>query len=163
MIRQSQHADHDDRAEDPPHPVARGRFRRGPAVGTAVAVHRRWRWWYTAWWWAVGLSVAGPLVVHGPRSKLPGSDTAAWVAALRRLEVLGAKHVVPGFGSWGGPEQIVRQRRFSRGAATSSRLPDFSGPAPPDLLEQIRIPSDDLVWMPYDNPAAEDIDMCTMR
>ena len=101
---------------------------------------------------------AGPLVVHGPRSRLPGSDTAAWVAALRRLEVLGAKHVVPGFGSWGGPEQIVRQRRFLAELRRQVGYQISQGRPRADLLEQIRIPSDDLVWMPYDNPTAEDIE-----
>ena len=90
--------------------------------------------------------------------QLPGSNTAAWVAALRRLEVLGAKHVVPGFGSWGGPEQIARQRRFLAELRRQVGYQISQGRPRADLLEQVRLPSDDLVWMPYDNPTAEDIE-----
>jgi hypothetical protein len=55
----------------------------------------------------------GPVVVHGPRVALAGTDTGLWLEALRQLEALGAAHVVPGRGSWGGSAVLGRQRRFA--------------------------------------------------
>ena len=55
---------------------------------------------------------AGPLVYHGPRVPLAGTDTAVWREALGQLAVLHPAHVVSGFGSWGNNAMIDRQRRF---------------------------------------------------
>lgn len=40
---QNQHADNDDRGQDPPRPVAGGRSRRWAAERAAIAIRRRWR------------------------------------------------------------------------------------------------------------------------
>jgi acyl-CoA thioesterase-1 len=104
-----------------------------------------------------GVLFAGPLVVNGPRTTLPGSDTARWVAALRQLERLGAAHIVPGFGSWGGSQVLTRQRRFLAELRRQVEYVVAQGRAPTVLQSQVRIPADYLVWMPYDTPTAEDL------
>jgi type 1 glutamine amidotransferase len=101
---------------------------------------------------------AGPLVVHGPRAALAGSDTAAWIQALRRLEALAPARVVPGFGSWGGPERLARQRRFLIELRRQAGYHIAQGRPPSELRDQVRLPADCLVWMPYDTPTAEDLD-----
>jgi type 1 glutamine amidotransferase len=100
---------------------------------------------------------AGPLVVHGPRAPLSGSDTALWVTSLRRLEALAPAHVVPGSGSWGGPELLARQRRFLAELRRQVGYHVAQGRPAADLRDQVRLPADGLVWMPYDTPTAEDI------
>jgi type 1 glutamine amidotransferase len=100
---------------------------------------------------------AGPLVVHGPRSKLPGTDTALWIAALRKLERLAPRHVVPAFGSWAGGEALGRQRRFLTELRRQVGYVIARGRPKTALAAEVRIPSDYLLWMPYDNPTAEDI------
>jgi type 1 glutamine amidotransferase len=107
---------------------------------------------------ASGVLFAGPLVVHGPRTPLPGSDTERWVAALRRLEALSPARVVPGFGSWGGPELLSRQRRF---LAEMRRLIGYhiaQGRSLADLGEHLQLSTDYLVCMPYDNPITADLE-----
>jgi type 1 glutamine amidotransferase len=101
---------------------------------------------------------AGPLVVHGPRVALPHSDTAAWVAAISRLESLGASRVVPGFGSWEGLGKLERQRRFL--AELRRQVAYFIAKGRPreELHHDIALVSDYLVWMPYDTPIAEDVE-----
>jgi type 1 glutamine amidotransferase len=101
---------------------------------------------------------AGPLIVHGPRASLVGSDTALWVATLRRLEALAPARVVPGFGSWGGPERLARQRRFLAELRRQVGYHIAQGRPPADLRDQVRLPADCLVWMLYDDPIAEDLD-----
>jgi type 1 glutamine amidotransferase len=101
---------------------------------------------------------AGPLVVNGPRAPLSGSDTAEWVAALRRLEALGPACVVPGFGSWGGSELLARQRRFLAELRRQVGYHIAQGRPRAELGDRVRLPADCLVWMPYDNPTAGDIE-----
>jgi type 1 glutamine amidotransferase len=105
-----------------------------------------------------GVLFAGPLVVNGPRALLPGSDTALWVSTLLRLEGLGARRVVPGFGSWGGPEIVARQRRFLAELRRQVGYHIAQGLPLDALRDQLRIPTDFLVWMPYDNPISEDVE-----
>ena len=52
------------------------------------------------------------MVIHGPRADLSGRDTQAWMATLRKLKQLGAKQVVPGYGSWEGKDLLGRQMRY---------------------------------------------------
>jgi type 1 glutamine amidotransferase len=103
------------------------------------------------------LLFAGPLVVHGPRTPLPASDTAAWVEALARLESLRPAHVVPGFGSWGGGQLVERQRRFLVELRRQVAYFIAIGRRHEDLHHEIALASDYLVWMPYDTPIADDV------
>jgi len=100
---------------------------------------------------------AGPLVVNGPRARLPGSDTARWIEALRRLEALPAARVVPGFGSWGGHEVMARQRRFLTELRRQVGYIVCQGRPREALGPSVNIPAGDLVWMPYDTPLTEDL------
>ncbi len=100
---------------------------------------------------------AGPLVVHGPRAPLPGADTAAWLAALGQLERLEPAHVVPGFGSWGGPERLTRQRRWLAELRRQVAYLVACGRPPAVARDEVRIPADLLAWMPYDTATAEDL------
>jgi type 1 glutamine amidotransferase len=100
---------------------------------------------------------AGPLVIHGPRAPLSGSDTSLWVSSLRRLEALAPARVVPGFGSWGGPELLARQRRFLAELRRQVGYHVAQGRPLADLRDQVRLPADCLAWMPYDTPTAVDL------
>jgi type 1 glutamine amidotransferase len=100
----------------------------------------------------------GPLVVHGPRTPLPGSDTERWVDALRQLETLPIDHVVPGSGSWGGLDVLVRQRRFLAELRRQVGHQVAQGRPLSAVREQVRLPADCFAWMPYDTPLAEDLD-----
>jgi type 1 glutamine amidotransferase len=110
--------------------------------------------------WIPGRAVlfTGPLVVHGPRAALAGSDTAQWVANLRRLAGLMPAKVVPGFGSWGGPELLTRQHRFLAELRQQVGYHICQGRPHEGLREQIRLPADCCVWTPYGNPTADDIE-----
>jgi hypothetical protein len=105
-----------------------------------------------------GVIFAGPLVVYGPHARLAESDTAGWVAAVRTLQTLQARHVVPGFGSWGGPERLIRQRRFLEELRRQVGYHVAQGRSNANLSDQVRLPSDCLAWMPYDQPTDEDIE-----
>jgi type 1 glutamine amidotransferase len=100
---------------------------------------------------------AGPLVAHGPRTRLAGTNTAPWLKALARLEELEPALVVPGFGSLGGPEVLRRQRRYLTELRRQVSYVIARGRPRTDLATEVRLPSDYLVWMPYDTPLAEDI------
>ena len=100
----------------------------------------------------------GPLVVHGPRAALPGSDTGRWVEALRRLESLAPARVVPGSGSWGGPDVLARHRRFLAELRRQVGYQIAQGRPRSGLREQVRLPAEFFAWMPYDTPTAEDLD-----
>jgi uncharacterized protein len=99
---------------------------------------------------------AGPLCLNGPRVPLPGSDTVLWAGALRRLEELAPAHVVPGFGSWGGAEVLPRLRRFLAEIRRQIGYHIAQGRSVVNLREQVHLPADCFVWMPYDGPRAED-------
>jgi type 1 glutamine amidotransferase len=101
---------------------------------------------------------AGPLAAHGRRAALDDSDTARWVEKLRQLESLGAQHVVPGSGSWGGPGLLARQRRYLSELRRQVAYQIAQGRPLSGLYEQVRIPTADLVSMPYDNPTREDVE-----
>lgn len=101
---------------------------------------------------------AGPLAFNGPRAPLPGADLENWIHALRRLEALGASRVVPGFGSWGDADVLARERRFLTELRRQVGWFIAQGKPHDALQNEIRIPADYLVWMPYDHPSAEDIE-----
>lgn len=100
----------------------------------------------------------GPLVVHGPRSVLAGSDTGRWVEVLRQLEALSPARVVPGSGSWGGPEVLARQRRFLAELRRQVGYLIAQGRPREAMRDQVILPAELFAWMPYDTPAAEDLD-----
>ncbi|HEY1602628.1 MAG TPA: ThuA domain-containing protein [Pirellulales bacterium] len=100
----------------------------------------------------------GPLLYHGPRVPLAGSDTAAWVTALEQLSELHAAHVVPGFGSWGDGELVPRQLRFLSELRRQVAYFIAQGQPQEDLQRVVRLVPHYLVWMPYDTPLAEDLD-----
>ncbi len=110
--------------------------------------------------WLPGRSVlfGGPLVVHGPRVPLPGSDTERWVEALRGLEALCPARVVPGNGSWGGPDVLARHRGFLAELRRQVGHLIAQGRPLVAVREQVRLPAELFAWMPYDTPTAEDLD-----
>ena len=110
--------------------------------------------------WVSGQAVlfSGPLVVNGPRAALTGSDTAQWVANLRRLEAVSPARVVPGFGSWGGPELLVRQRRFLTELRRQVGYHICQGRPHDGLRDQVRLPSDCFAWTPYGHATAMDFE-----
>ncbi len=99
----------------------------------------------------------GALVIHGPRVKLPGSHTGRWLAALDRLAASKPQQVVPGYGSWAGPEVVLRQRELLWELRQQVGYVIAQGRGPDVLAAQVRISPSLLVWMPYDNPTAEDL------
>lgn len=104
------------------------------------------------------LLFAGPLVVNGPRTPLDGSDTEIWVSMLEELESLHAEHVVPGRGSWGGPQIIAREKRFLEEIRQQVAYIVAQGRPESALLTEVRIPAIDLVWTPYDTPTRSDLE-----
>lgn len=105
-----------------------------------------------------GVLFGGPLVVNGPRTRLPGTDTALWLESLRKLEKLDAAHVVPGFGSWSGPEVLTRQRQFLTELRRQVGYYIARGRPAAGLHDEIRALDRLRAWMPYDYPTAEDFD-----
>lgn len=101
---------------------------------------------------------AGPLVVNGPRTPLPGSDTELWLSSLAKLEAIDPEWVVPGCGSWGGSEIVGRERRFLTELRRQIAYLIAQGHPESSLKTEVRIPAGDLVWMPYDTPALEDLE-----
>ena len=82
--------------------------------------------------WISGQAVlfAGPLVVNGPRAALAGSDTAQWVAELRRLEVAVAGAGRPRFWLMGRARAARPPVPLFDRAPPAGRLPHLPGPAP---------------------------------
>lgn len=100
---------------------------------------------------------AGPAVIHGPRVPLPGSDTARWLSTLDELDQLAAQQVVPGRGSWGGPERIARLRSFLMELRRQVGYTISLGRLETALPDEVRLPAGEMVWMPYDTPTAVDV------
>jgi type 1 glutamine amidotransferase len=100
---------------------------------------------------------AGPEVVNGPHAKLAGRDISAWLAILTQLEKLHPAVVVPGFGSWGGPEIIARQRRFLAELRHQVAYGISMGRPVEAIEREVLLPATYYSWMPYDNPRPEDI------
>ena len=96
---------------------------------------------------------AGPLVVHGPRAPLAGSDTATWVATLRRLEALAPAQRRARLWLVGRPRAAQPASAGSwpssagRSATTSARAGRT-----PTLGDQVALPADCFAWMPYGTP-----------
>lgn len=105
-----------------------------------------------------GVLFTGEVCSHGPRAALPGGDTERWIRALEETRKLGARTVVPGFGSTGGSEILVRQERFLREVRRQVAYLISQGKTLEDVQAQVRIEPEWLVWMPYDQPQKEDLD-----
>jgi len=101
---------------------------------------------------------AGPLVIQGPRAPLPGSDTAAWVAALEQLAAVGAERVVPGFGSFVAGDPIVRQHRYLVELRRQVGQVVALGRNESDLPRDVRLGPETMAWMPYDTPVLADLE-----
>jgi type 1 glutamine amidotransferase len=116
---------------------------------------------------------AGPFAVNGPWTRLAGSDTGRWVTTLRQLERLtqGRRYtprdeprhmesngyVVPGFGSWGRRDILVRQRRYLEELRRQVGYVIAQGRPQEVLGDEVRMPAENLVWAPYDRPKPEDM------
>lgn len=105
---------------------------------------------------AAGVLFAGPLVQHGPRAPLAGSNTAAWMEQLQTLETLGTQRVVPGHGSWVGHDHLARQREFLHELRSQIAHAVALGKPAEALEKHVRISPAFQVWMPYDTPIGED-------
>ena len=94
----------------------------------------------------------------GRARRWPARTLRVWADALRRLEKLEPAHVVPAIGTWGGPELLARQRRFLTELRRQVGYQIAQGQPHAGLADRICLPSDCLVWTPYGNPTAEDIE-----
>ena len=101
---------------------------------------------------------AGRMVIHGPRADLPGRDTRAWMATLRKLKQLGARRVVPGFGSWEGEDVLGRQMRYLAELRRQVAYGISLGLPLQEIGKRILLPASYYAWPPYGEPAAEDIE-----
>jgi type 1 glutamine amidotransferase len=104
-----------------------------------------------------GVLFAGPFAVHGPRARLTGRDTALWIAALEKLERLGASQVVPGGGSWGEAAILARQRQFLGELRRRVGYAVAQGRSLATATREVGPMDDYLNWMPYDRPTADDV------
>jgi glyoxylase-like metal-dependent hydrolase (beta-lactamase superfamily II) len=105
-----------------------------------------------------GVLFAGELCGNGPRADLSSSDTRDWIAALERLERLPVQTVVPGFGSVGGAASLTRQRRLLRELRRQVGYLVAQGRPLDWIRSHVQIAPEWLLWMPYDHPAAADIE-----
>lgn len=101
---------------------------------------------------------AGPLVVNGPRARLPGTDTGLWLTRLRELEKRHPAHIVPGRGSWGTATVLTRQRRFLAELRRQVGYIIAQGRTLAEAKKEVRLPEEFHVWWFYDFPDAEDIE-----
>ncbi len=111
------------------------------------------------WYWNEQARVlfAGDWIVNGPRSPLPGRDTAAWATKLKQLEALKARTVVPGRGSWGPASIVERQRHFLEELRRQVAYALTMGRPIAAIERELLLPASYYTWMPYDNPTAADI------
>ena len=102
-------------------------------------------------------SLRGRWSFTGRGHRWPVRDTALWVAACAGLRC-SAPAVVPGFGTWGGPELLERQRRFLTELRRQVGYQIAQGRPQKGLRDRVSLPADCLVWTPYGNPTADDIE-----
>jgi type 1 glutamine amidotransferase len=101
---------------------------------------------------------AGEVCINGPRAELAGSDVPRWVGALRRLEALPSRTVVPGFGTTAGPEALTRQRRFLVELRRQVAHLVAQGRPLDNVVAEVRLGPEWLRWMPYDHPTRPDVE-----
>lgn len=104
-----------------------------------------------------GVLFAGPAIVNGPRADVTRHDTAAWLNLLRTFDARKPAKVVPGFGSWGGPALIARQRRFLTELRRQVGYGIALGRPLEAITKEFLLPAAYYTWMPYDLPNAADI------
>jgi type 1 glutamine amidotransferase len=104
-----------------------------------------------------GVLFAGAAVVNGPRADVTKHDTAAWLQTLDSLASRKPTVVVPGFGSWGGPGLIARQRRFIAEMRRQVGYAIAMGRPISALQNEFLLPASYYTWMPYDLPRPEDL------
>ena len=105
-----------------------------------------------------GVLFCGPAVVNGPHAKISGSNTADWLQELVNLQALNPKYIVPGSGSWGGPQIVDRQRRFLGELRQQVAHGISMGQSPERIAANVRLPQSFFVWMPYDLPTRDDVE-----
>ena len=98
------------------------------------------------------------MVIHGPRAELLGRDTLAWMATLRKLQQLGAKRVVPGYGSWEGEDLLGRQIRYLAELSRQVAYGICLGLPLEEIPTGILLPASYYAWTAYGEPTAEDIE-----
>ena len=103
---------------------------------------------------------AGPVGVNGPRAELPGSDSAKWVEAIRKLEALQPNHVVPGFGSWGDAHVLARLRWYLVELRRQVAYGLALGWPPARIFPGVRMPAEYFVWIPYDQTREQGREAC---
>ncbi|HVX10773.1 MAG TPA: ThuA domain-containing protein [Pirellulales bacterium] len=101
---------------------------------------------------------AGPLVTHGPRAPLTESDTALWQERLAVLRHIDPAVVVPGRGSWGGPERLERQALFLSELRRQIGYTIAQGRPLSALPPLGSVLLADLAWAPYDGPTNDDLE-----
>ena len=94
----------------------------------------------------------GPLVMNGIRFNPAGKDTAAWIEVLERLRELGAQEVVPGFGSWTGPNMVGRLRDLLVELRDEVAYGIAIGYSLPEVQEYVRIPDGLQYWTTHTRP-----------
>src|SRR6185503_18270377 len=68
-----------------------------------------------------------------------------------------AQKVVPGYGTWGGPKLIDRQRRFLTELRRQVSYGITMGRPIEAITRELLLPASYYTWMPYDTPSPEDI------
>ena len=98
------------------------------------------------------LLFGGPLVMNGIRFNPDGKDTAAWIEVLDRLRELGAQEVVPGFGSWTGPDMVGRLRNLLVELRAEVAYGIAIGYSLPEVQKYVRIPDGLQYWTTHSRP-----------
>ena len=94
----------------------------------------------------------GPLVMNGIRFHPEGKDTAAWIEVLNRLQELGAQEIVPGFGSWTGPNMLGRLRDLLVELRDEVAYGIAIGYSLPEVQKYVRIPDGLQYWTTHSRP-----------
>ncbi len=100
----------------------------------------------------------GPLVHNGSRATLAGHNTAEWIAALGGLEALRPKRVVPGFGTWDGPESLKRFRGVLTELRNQVSHEIAKGYSLEETQPRVRLPHGLLSWTTHTQPRDEQIE-----
>ena len=113
----------------------------------------------------IAASAGAAVWVAGPGGALCRSVGRAWPACragrqrhggvgrdLAPAGGLAPARVVPGFGSWGGPELLTRQRRFLTELRRQVGYHICQGRPHAGLRDQVRLPADCFAWTPYGDP-----------
>lgn len=94
----------------------------------------------------------GPLVMNGIRFHPDGKDTAAWIEVLDRLHDLGAREVVPGFGSWTGTNMLGRLRDLLAEVRDEVAYGIAIGYSLAEVQKYVRIPDGLQYWTTHSRP-----------